>query len=96
MTIAFFGDGATSSNDFHAGLNFAGVFRCPSIFFCQNNQWAIFMPRKRRTMSATLAEKAEAYGDSPAFSWTGTTSAPSIGRSEKRGRGPWRAPVRRR
>ncbi|MGA7475928.1 MAG: thiamine pyrophosphate-dependent enzyme [Thermoplasmata archaeon] len=62
VTIAFFGDGATSSNDFHAGLNFAGVFRCPSIFFCQNNQWAISMPRKRQTMSATLAEKAEAYG----------------------------------
>ncbi len=62
VTIAFFGDGATSSNDFHAGLNLAGVFRCPSIFFCQNNQWAISMPRKRQTMSATLAEKAAAYG----------------------------------
>ncbi|HEY1198208.1 MAG TPA: thiamine pyrophosphate-dependent dehydrogenase E1 component subunit alpha [Thermoplasmata archaeon] len=62
VTIAFFGDGATSSNDFHAGLNFAGVFQCPSIFFCQNNQWAISMPRKRQTHSATLAEKAAAYG----------------------------------
>jgi 2-oxoisovalerate dehydrogenase E1 component alpha subunit len=62
VTIAFFGDGATSSNDFHAGLNFAGVFQCPSIFFCQNNQWAISMPRKRQTRSATLAEKAAAYG----------------------------------
>jgi 2-oxoisovalerate dehydrogenase E1 component alpha subunit len=62
VTIAFFGDGATSSNDFHAGLNFAGVYRCPSIFFCQNNQWALSMPRKRQTRSATLAEKATAYG----------------------------------
>jgi pyruvate dehydrogenase E1 component alpha subunit len=62
VTIAFFGDGATSSNDFHAGLNFAGVFRTPTIFFCQNNQWAISLPRERQTRSATLAEKAEAYG----------------------------------
>lgn len=62
VTIAFFGDGATSSNDFHAGLNFAGVFRTPTIFFCQNNQWAISLPRDRQTRSATLAEKAEAYG----------------------------------
>ena len=62
VTIAFFGDGATSSNDFHAGLNFAGVYQTPTIFFCQNNQWAISMPRERQTRSATLAEKGAAYG----------------------------------
>jgi pyruvate dehydrogenase E1 component alpha subunit len=62
ITLAFFGDGATSSNDFHAGLNFAGVYRVPTIFFCQNNQWAISLPRERQTRSRTLAEKAAAYG----------------------------------
>jgi pyruvate dehydrogenase E1 component alpha subunit len=62
VTVAFFGDGATSSNDFHAGMNFAGVFRTPTIFFCQNNQWAISLPRAKQTSSTTLAEKAEAYG----------------------------------
>ncbi len=62
VTVAFFGDGATSSNDFHAGLNFAGVFDAPTIFFCQNNEWAISLPRLQQTRSATLAEKAEAYG----------------------------------
>lgn len=62
VTITFFGDGATSSNDFHAGLNFAGVFAAPTIFFCQNNGWAISLPRERQTRSETLAEKADAYG----------------------------------
>jgi len=62
ITITYFGDGATSSNDFHAGLNFAGVFAAPVVFFCQNNQWAISLPRDRQTRSATLAEKADAYG----------------------------------
>ena len=62
VTVSFFGDGTTSSNDFHAGLNFAGVFQTPTIFFCQNNQWAISLPRERQTRSATLAQKAEAYG----------------------------------
>jgi pyruvate dehydrogenase E1 component alpha subunit len=62
VTVPFFGDGATSSNDFHAGMNFAGVFRTPTVFFCQNNQWAISLPREKQTRSATLAEKAEAYG----------------------------------
>jgi pyruvate dehydrogenase E1 component alpha subunit len=62
VTVTFFGDGTTSSNDFHSGLNFAGVFQTPTIFFCQNNQWAISMPRERQTRSKTLAAKAEAYG----------------------------------
>ncbi len=62
VTITFFGDGATSSNDFHAGLNFAGVFAAPTIFFCQNNGWAISLPREKQTLSPTLAEKAGAYG----------------------------------
>ncbi|MCI4349180.1 MAG: thiamine pyrophosphate-dependent dehydrogenase E1 component subunit alpha [Thermoplasmata archaeon] len=62
VTVPFFGDGTTSSNDFHAGLNFAGVFQAPTIFFCQNNQWAISLPRSRQTRSETLADKAVAYG----------------------------------
>jgi pyruvate dehydrogenase E1 component alpha subunit len=62
VTVPFFGDGATSSNDFHAGMNFAGVFRTPTVFFCQNNQWAISLPREKQTHSKTLAEKADAYG----------------------------------
>ncbi len=62
VSVAFFGDGGTSSNDFHSGLNFAGVYRAPVIFFCQNNQWAISLPRSKQTRSESLAQKAEAYG----------------------------------
>lgn len=62
VTTTFFGDGTSSSNDFHAGLNFAGVFRTPTIFICQNNQWAISLPRERQTRSETIAQKADAYG----------------------------------
>jgi pyruvate dehydrogenase E1 component alpha subunit len=62
VTIPFFGDGATSSNDFHAGLNFGGVFRTPTVFFCQNNGWAISLPRSHQTAAKTLAEKGVAYG----------------------------------
>jgi pyruvate dehydrogenase E1 component alpha subunit len=59
---AYFGDGATSEGDFHEGLNFAGVFDAPVVFFCENNGWAISLPAQRQTASATLAQKAEAYG----------------------------------
>ncbi|WP_090386011.1 pyruvate dehydrogenase (acetyl-transferring) E1 component subunit alpha [Natronobacterium texcoconense] len=60
--ICYFGDGATSEGDFHEGLNFAGVFDTPNVFFCNNNQWAISVPRERQTASSTLAQKATAYG----------------------------------
>jgi pyruvate dehydrogenase E1 component alpha subunit len=60
--LCYFGDGATSEGDFHTGLNFAGVYDVPGIFFCNNNQWAISVPREKQTASATLAQKAHAYG----------------------------------
>ncbi len=62
LVMTYFGDGATSEGDFHEALNFAGVYRLPVIFVCQNNQWAISIPLKKQTRSATLAQKALAYG----------------------------------
>jgi len=60
--LSYFGDGATSEGDFHEGLNFAGVFDAPVVFFCENNGWAISQPRSQQTASHTIAEKAGAYG----------------------------------
>ncbi len=60
--LVYFGDGATSANDFHAGLNFAAVFNAPVVFVCENNQWAISLPVDRQTRSETIAAKAQAYG----------------------------------
>ncbi len=62
VTVVHFGDGATSEGDFHEGLNFAGVYDTPTIFVCNNNQWAISTPRERQTASKTFAQKAAAYG----------------------------------
>jgi pyruvate dehydrogenase E1 component alpha subunit len=62
VALAFFGDGATSEGDFHEAMNFAGVFRLPVIFFCENNQYAISVPYRRQTATATIAEKGAAYG----------------------------------
>jgi pyruvate dehydrogenase E1 component alpha subunit len=62
VSLVYFGEGATSENDFHTGMNFAGVFKTPTIFFCQNNHWAISVPVERQTGAATIAIKAKAYG----------------------------------
>ncbi len=62
VVVCFLGDGATSKGDFHEALNFAGVFKVPIIFICENNQYAISVPLKRQTASKTIADKSVAYG----------------------------------
>jgi pyruvate dehydrogenase E1 component alpha subunit len=61
VALCFFGDGATSEDDFHAGLNFAGVYKAPVVFVCQNNQWALSTKVSEQTQSETLAVKGLAY-----------------------------------
>jgi TPP-dependent pyruvate/acetoin dehydrogenase alpha subunit len=60
--MTYMGDGATSSNDFHCGLNFAGVYKSPVVFVCENNHWAISLHVQEQTASETIAAKAQAYG----------------------------------
>jgi 2-oxoisovalerate dehydrogenase E1 component alpha subunit len=61
-TLVFFGEGATSSGDFHVGLNFAGVTRAPVIAVCRNNGFALSTPADAQTASTGFAVKAVAYG----------------------------------
>ncbi len=60
--MCYFGDGATSEGDFYEGLNFAGVMKAPVVFVCQNNQYAISVPRGKQTAAKTLAQKSIACG----------------------------------
>ena len=62
VIMAYMGDGATSSADFHTALNFAGVFKAPVVFVCQNNHWSISMRTDQQTASESIAIKAKAYG----------------------------------
>lgn len=58
----YFGDGATSANGFHSGLNFAGVWKAPVVFVCVDNGWAISVPSSAQTAASSYAAKAKAYG----------------------------------
>ncbi len=62
VTIAYLGDGGTSETDFHSGLNFAGVWRTPTVFLIANNFYAISVPYDKQTAAETIAQKATAYG----------------------------------
>jgi pyruvate dehydrogenase E1 component alpha subunit len=62
VALCYLGDGGTSEEDFHVGLNFAAVYQVPAVFVCQNNQWAISTPLELQTVSETIAVKGLAYG----------------------------------
>ena len=61
VAVAYFGDGATAKGEFHEALTFAGVWKLPVIFFCENNGLAISVPTALET-PAPIWMKAEGYG----------------------------------
>jgi 2-oxoisovalerate dehydrogenase E1 component alpha subunit len=62
LALVYFGEGTSSTGEFHVGLNFAGVWKAPVIFICRNNGWAISTAEKRQTAASSYAIKALAYG----------------------------------
>jgi pyruvate dehydrogenase E1 component alpha subunit len=62
VVICYFGEGATSEGDFHAGINFAAVRKAPVIFFCRNNGYAISTPCSKQFACDSIAIKGESYG----------------------------------
>ena len=60
--VGFAGDGASSEGDFHEALNFAGVFKAQTLFYIQNNGWAISVPFRQQTAAETIAQRAHGYG----------------------------------
>lgn len=62
VTICYFGEGAASEGDFHAGLNMAAVHQSPVIFFCRNNGYAISTPSDEQYVGNGIASRGVGYG----------------------------------
>ncbi len=62
VVLAFYGDGASSQGCVHEAMNYAGVFKLPIVFICNNNRWAISTPVRQQTAIQNLADRAAAYG----------------------------------
>lgn len=62
ITICYFGEGAASEGDFHAGINMAAVLNCPVIFFCRNNGYAISTPSEEQFAGDGIASRGIGYG----------------------------------
>src|SRR5260370_14837586 len=91
--MGLLGDGGGCASEFHVAMDFAGVFRVPVVFLCQNNHWSISMPIERQTASGSIAIKASAYGfpgvkvDGNAVEEVYAASAEAVDRA-RRGQGP--------
>jgi acetoin:2,6-dichlorophenolindophenol oxidoreductase subunit alpha len=62
VVVAYFGEGASNTGDFHEGLNFAGVNKLPVVFVCENNLYAYSVPVERSLAIDDVADRAAAYG----------------------------------
>jgi pyruvate dehydrogenase E1 component alpha subunit len=62
VAVAFFGEGAANQGTFHEALNLAGLWRLPVVFVCEDNRWAISVPKTKSTAIASNADRAAAYG----------------------------------
>src|SRR3954447_6143016 len=62
VVIAYFGEGASNTGDFHEALNFAGVQQLPVVFICENNQYAYSVPLEKSMAIDDVAIRAEGYG----------------------------------
>ena len=62
VTVAYFGDGASSAGDCHEAMNFAAIHKLPVIFFCENNKYAISVPLSKQMAVDSVASRAQGYG----------------------------------
>ena len=62
VAINFIGEGATSTGDFHEGLNIAAVWNLPFILVIENNHWAFSTPTSQQYACKNLSKRAEGYG----------------------------------
>lgn len=61
-TLCYYGEGAASEGDFHAGMNMAAVLKCPVVFVCRNNGYAISTPTAEQFAGDGIASRGVGYG----------------------------------
>lgn len=62
VAVAFFGDGAVNNGAFHEALNMASIWKLPTLFICENNQFATEVPFSYSSGSPTVGGRAAGYG----------------------------------
>ncbi|KAK0525013.1 hypothetical protein OC835_005748 [Tilletia horrida] len=62
IVVCYFGEGAASEGDFHAGVNMASTLDCPILFIARNNGFAISTPATEQFKGDGIASRGPGYG----------------------------------
>jgi TPP-dependent pyruvate/acetoin dehydrogenase alpha subunit len=62
VAVSFFGEGAANQGAFHESINLAALWTLPVVFVCEDNAWAISVPKDKATAIANNSDRATAYG----------------------------------
>ena len=62
IAVSFFGEGAANQGVFHETLNLAALWKLPVVFVCEDNSYAISVPKPKSTAIASNADRAQSYG----------------------------------
>lgn len=62
VAFSFFGEGAANQGAFHESLNLAGLWNLPVVFICEDNAYAISVPKESATAIADNSDRASSYG----------------------------------
>ena len=62
IAVSFFGEGAANQGAFHESLNLAALWQLPVVFVCEDNAWAISVPKDKATAIPNNSDRAAAYG----------------------------------
>lgn len=62
VVVCYFGEGAASEGDAHAGMNMAATLKCPVIFVVRNNGFAISTPSTEQYAGDGIASRGPGYG----------------------------------
>lgn len=62
IALSYFGEGAANQGAFHESLNLAALWKLPVVFICEDNAYAISVPKTASTAIPDNSDRASAYG----------------------------------
>lgn len=62
IALSYFGEGAANQGAFHESLNLAALWKLPVVFICEDNAYAISVPKASSTAIPDNSDRASAYG----------------------------------
>ncbi len=61
ISVAIFGDGASSRGSVHESMNMASIWKLPVLFYCENNHYGMSAPSSKMLSVARVSDRAAAY-----------------------------------